>query len=159
MADDRESFAGRWSRRKLAHDQGQPDETVSAAPDTDAIQPIDPDDLPPVESLTPESDFTVFLREGVPPALKKAALAKLWRSDPVLANLDGLNDYDEDFTGAAAKSVVATAYKVGKGFARKITESESRAQGGEKDAEAQAPDDPVVDSAEAKDDPDSTEDA
>jgi hypothetical protein len=43
----------------------------------------------------------------------------LWRSDPVLANLDGLNDYDEDFraTGVLAEAV-RSAYKVGKGYLR-----------------------------------------
>lgn len=29
--------------------------------------------------------------------MTRAALRKLWLSDPVFANLDGLNDYDEDF--------------------------------------------------------------
>ena len=57
--------------------------------------------LPPVESLTQDSDYTVFLAEKVPEAIRTAALRKLWRSDPVLANLDGLNDYDEDFSLAA----------------------------------------------------------
>ncbi len=54
-------------------------------------------ELPPVESLTKDSDYTPFLADGVPEALTRAALRKLWTSDPVLANLDGLNDYDEDF--------------------------------------------------------------
>jgi hypothetical protein len=54
--------------------------------------------LPPVESLDKESDFTPFLAEGVPENLARAALRKLWQSDPQLANLDGLNDYDEDYS-------------------------------------------------------------
>jgi hypothetical protein len=33
----------------------------------------------------------------VPEELKNLALKKLWLSDPVLANVDGLNDYDDDF--------------------------------------------------------------
>ncbi len=60
----------------------------------------------------------MFLREGVPEHLKRQALRKLWRSDPLLANLDGLNDYDEDFAAlyAAASKAVKTAYRVGRGW-------------------------------------------
>lgn len=53
--------------------------------------------LTPVEDLEADSDFTGFLGQGVPAALTKAALRKLWLSDPVFANLDGLNDYDLDY--------------------------------------------------------------
>lgn len=55
-----------------------------------------PDELPDVETLSYESDFTVFLREGVPDLVRRQALRKLWSSAPVLANLDGLNDYDPE---------------------------------------------------------------
>jgi len=54
-------------------------------------------DLPAVDTLTEDSDFTRFMADGVPELLRKAALRKLWRSSPVFAVLDGLNDYDEDF--------------------------------------------------------------
>jgi hypothetical protein len=53
--------------------------------------------LPDIETLGKDSDCTGFMREGVPVALQNLALRKLWLSDPVLANLDGLNDYDEAF--------------------------------------------------------------
>src|SRR3546814_9494628 len=39
-------------------------------------------DLPPIESLDKDSDYTAFLRAGVAPELRKQALGKLWRSDP-----------------------------------------------------------------------------
>ena len=78
--------------------------------------PLKPEDLPPVESLTADSDFTAFLRTNVPSVLKKAALRKLWKSDPVLANVDGLNDYDEDFAKMGLGKAVKTAYHVGKGM-------------------------------------------
>ncbi len=132
-----ESFARRWSRRKAEErqDTADPPDDVStelaptpkpapapAAPPAPALPDEEPPDLPPVESLTAESDFTPFLRDKVPEALRKAALRKLWRSDPVLANLDGLNDYDEDFTGGSLGGIVATAYRVGKGMIDKATE-------------------------------------
>jgi hypothetical protein len=55
----------------------------------------------------------------VPEFLRKRALRVLWRSNPVLANLDGLNDYDDDFRSPElTKKVLATAYKVGRGLLR-----------------------------------------
>jgi Protein of unknown function (DUF3306) len=74
-------------------------------------------ELPPVEDLTFQSDFTVFMRKNVPEAIRRAALRKLWGSDPVLANLDGLNDYCEDFNVIDTPiSLAQTSYQVGKGY-------------------------------------------
>jgi hypothetical protein len=48
-------------------------------------------------------------------------MRQLWRLNPVLANLDGLNDYDGDFTNAATDAPgVKTAYQVGKGLLRHV---------------------------------------
>lgn len=69
-----------------------------------------------METLDYESDYSVFFKAGVPSALKNQALRRLWRSNPVLANLDGLNDYDEDFTIGAAGDTVKSLWKVGRGF-------------------------------------------
>ena len=83
------------------------------------VAEIDETELPDIESLDRDSDYTAFLRKGVPDRLKRAALHKLWRSDPLFGILDGLNDYDEDFTlqfRAEVVNAVKTAYKVGKGF-------------------------------------------
>ncbi|MGI9385285.1 MAG: DUF3306 domain-containing protein [Methyloligellaceae bacterium] len=69
------------------------------------------------DALDYESDYTRFMDKGVPEAIRRRALRKLWQSNPILANLDGLNDYDEDFTDAAlAVDVLQTAYKVGRGY-------------------------------------------
>ncbi|MDM7947783.1 MAG: DUF3306 domain-containing protein, partial [Oceanibaculum nanhaiense] len=49
--------------------------------------------------------------------LQRKALRKLWASDPVLACLDGLNDYEEDFTDAATViEGMKSSYQVGRGF-------------------------------------------
>jgi hypothetical protein len=53
--------------------------------------------LPSLEELDANSDYTPFLAKDVPEALARAALRKLWLSDPIFANLDGLNDYDLDY--------------------------------------------------------------
>jgi hypothetical protein len=78
---------------------------------------VRPEDLPPIEELTADSDFTPFLKEGVPEELKRLALRKLWLSDPVFANLDGLVEYGEDF-GAAFRNPgpVATLFRLGRGM-------------------------------------------
>jgi len=68
-------------------------EPPAAAPGGDAAV-----DLPPVEALDGHSDYTPFLKDGVPEKLARAAMRKLWRSDPVFGFRDGLDDYDEDFT-------------------------------------------------------------
>jgi hypothetical protein len=78
-----------------------------------------PDDLVgvEVEALDYDADFTRFMQNDVPEALRKRALRQLWRSDPILANVDGLNDYDDDFTDAAlAVKVLETAHKIGRGY-------------------------------------------
>ena len=104
--NDGEGLVSRWSRLKGEARDGVPaaaetagaDEPAEAAAVPEAPEPpVAVGDLPDVDTLTYESDFTAFLREGVPEELQRLALRKLWRSDPVLANVDGLNDYDLDY--------------------------------------------------------------
>lgn len=78
-------------------------------------------DLPEPESLGQGGDFKRFLQEQVPQGLRNRALRHLWRLDPVLANLDGLVDYGEDFTDAATvPEGLQTAYQVGRGMTRHV---------------------------------------
>ena len=132
MTDEPE-FLRRWSRRKQAARQGVADEPVEAeeqaadedisaatdAPDAADSPSTDPEalDLPDIDSLTAESDFKPFLKAGVPKELKNQALRKLWRVNPAFGHLDGLNDYDGDFTDSATVvKGLKTLYKVGRGF-------------------------------------------
>jgi hypothetical protein len=72
--------------------------------------------LPSLEELDANSDYTPFLAKDVPEALARAALRKLWLSDPIFANLDGLNDYDLDYNLIdQAITSAQTSYKVGRG--------------------------------------------
>lgn len=58
---------------------------------------VDPnDDLPPIASLTPASDFTPFLRPGVVSKARNAALKKLF-TDPHYNVMDGLDVYIDDY--------------------------------------------------------------
>jgi hypothetical protein len=59
---------------------------------------IDPATLPPLETLGPDSDYTVFLRRGVPEALRNAALRKAWMSDPFIRDFRGPAEYAIDYT-------------------------------------------------------------
>lgn len=72
--------------------------------------------LPPLETLTQESDFTPYMQANVPEFLKRKALRVLWRANPFFNFRDGLNDYDEDFN-VVHKIIEETvgAYKVGRG--------------------------------------------
>ena len=63
------------------------------------------------------------MKEVVPERLRRRALKKLWLSNPLLANVDGLVDYGEDFTDAAVGAgFVETTYQVGKGMLKHIEE-------------------------------------
>jgi hypothetical protein len=53
--------------------------------------------LPSIETLTAQSDYTLFLKPNVPAEMQRRALRKLWLSDPIFAYRDGLS-YDEDYT-------------------------------------------------------------
>jgi len=66
-------------------------------------RPADPEgaalespELPSIESLNEDSDYSAFMNEDVPEDLRRLALRKLWRLTPGVR--DGLDDYDDDYT-------------------------------------------------------------
>ena len=90
MADEKEAFLARWSRLK----QQQPvEKPAEGAP---APAPAPP--LPPVDQLTPESDFSGFMHPKVEDALRRVALKKLF-SDPHFNIPDPYEAYSGDWTG------------------------------------------------------------
>jgi hypothetical protein len=92
MAGDREDFLRRWSRRKLGA------AAEAAAPKPPAPAPAAPEaPLPPVDSLTPESDFSAFMRAKVDEGVKRAALKKLF-ADPRFNVIDGLDVDIDDYS-------------------------------------------------------------
>jgi hypothetical protein len=105
MAED-PSFLHRWSRRKHeaaratpAPAEPAPPAAVSGAPAVAAATPapVEPPPLPPVESLTLDSDFTPFLSAKVEETVKRAAMRKLF-SDPHFNVMDGLDIYIDDYS-------------------------------------------------------------
>ncbi|NOR62588.1 MAG: DUF3306 domain-containing protein [Rhodobacteraceae bacterium] len=74
-------------------------------------------ELPNPDDMQAGDDFSAFMKETVPAALRNRALRTLWRSDPVLANVDMLVDYGDDFTGKNDPvRIIKTIYRVGKGM-------------------------------------------
>ncbi len=133
MADNEKGFASRWSERKLLVQQGKntgdevkaanltelDENDNSAVSDPQAKDQLTEADFEDVDfdALDNASDYTRFLKTNVPAAIQKKALRKLWTSDSVFEVLDGMNDYDEDFTGdGLAGRVFRTAHEIGRGF-------------------------------------------
>ncbi|MEO0618504.1 MAG: DUF3306 domain-containing protein [Pseudomonadota bacterium] len=93
--------------------------TDAQAAETETSEPLDIEALEKIdiEALDYDADFTPFLQQGVPEALRRRALRRLWNTNPILANVDGLNDYDDDFRDAAmVVEGMKTAWQVGRGY-------------------------------------------
>lgn len=113
MTIDRAGFLRRWSERKLAAkaeaQETAPADGADAKPDAaPPIEPFDPASLPSIESLTADSDYTAFLRPGVPSALTNAALRQAWLSDPLISTFKEMADYDWDFNAPGYGALLPT---------------------------------------------------
>lgn len=102
-----QGFLNRWSQRKRessaeddlqSDDQQLPTQTSAPEESDEASQQVLTDaDMPDIETLDAESDYSPFLSEGVSKELRNLALKKLFFSGK-FAIRDGLDDYDDDFT-------------------------------------------------------------
>ena len=121
-----ENFIARWSRRKrkaaedaeatqfsgaadAAPEGAQPNEDQHEGGDAlragggASDQPVpDPTKLPPIETITADSDITAFLAPGVPPELTRAALRRAWATDPKIRDFIGLSENSWDFNAPGA---------------------------------------------------------
>ncbi len=119
-SDDEEGFLSRWSRLKNAERSGvgeEPEQDIAApaalsvddgATEETESDPLTDADMPPLESLSGNSDVSGFLSKGVSEGLRRAALRKLFHS-PKFNVCDGLDDYCEDFTNFPALGSTITA--------------------------------------------------
>lgn len=74
-------------------------------------------DLPEPDTLPSAEAVQTFLKSAAPQRLKQRALRRLWRLNPILANVDGLVEYGEDYTDAATVvENLQTVYEVGRGM-------------------------------------------
>jgi len=140
-----------WSRRKAAVEaEAEGDaqalleveaevQEAALAEKTDA-EILEELGLPDPDTLSEGDDFKVFLTQSVPARIRDRALRRLWISNPVLANVDGLVDYGEDFTDASfLLGNLQTAYQVGKGMTAHVEELARQAE-----AEQTAGEEPVA---------------
>lgn len=119
-------FLTRWSRLKRSPEAVQ-EESASAASreappapeksgkksDEEVLAELD---LPAPELLG-RDEIRDFLAAPITESLRRRALRRLWQLDPVLANLDGLVDYGEDFTGeGVVTGIIETAFRIGRGM-------------------------------------------
>jgi hypothetical protein len=114
--DPGEGFLARWSRRKRAAEvepasleatpATEPGGDTVEAPPAAPLRPacpipnlpaIDPASLPAIDELTVESDFSPFLRPGVPSLLRQAALRRMWSLDTSIRDYIGPVEYQWDF--------------------------------------------------------------
>ena len=139
-----------WSRRKQAVEaekradtEARRDETaeeerkaLEEKTDEEVLAELD---LPDPDSLNKGDDFSAFMAKAVPERLRRRALRRLWLSNPLLANLDELLDYGEDFSDAATVLAdMQSVYRVGKG----MVSDEDLAKAAEAEAEAEPGPDP-----------------
>jgi len=140
-----ESRLGRWARLKA--EARASERVVEAAPETpppppaalEAPLPVASDappekrdaptekvELPPIESLTNESDFSLFMRGGVPDGLRKAALRKLWLADAHFAQIDISECHSIDFNAVPTfpEGLKNTIYRAGKGMVEAVEDVE-----------------------------------
>jgi hypothetical protein len=119
---DAENFLARWSRRKREIEQHEgvapsdeapieflsdPALSNSEAAEIDAsgregetqepAQPFDPASLPPIESITAQTDIRGYFAPGVPSDLARAALRRVWSADPTIRDFIGLSENAWDF--------------------------------------------------------------
>ena len=121
-----EAEAQEEKRRTEAAEAKEAQAALEEKPDAEILEELG---LPDPDTLEPGQDIAAFMNSAVPERLRRRALRQLWRLNPVLANLDGLNDYDGDFTNAVTDAPgVKTAYQVGKGLLRHVQALEEQEQ-------------------------------
>lgn len=112
-----EGFISRWSRKKRQAAGGtqEPESAKSEAQGASVggphgarhaaradarapavPTPAEPAPLPSLDSLTPESDFSPFMRDGVDPDTRRLAVKKLF-ADPRFNVMDRLDVYIDDY--------------------------------------------------------------
>lgn len=127
---DPDNFLSRWSRRKreagLRPEKGEEAPPASASEgEVNSGRPIsspaapseipefDVSKLPPIDSISADTDISVFMQKGVPSALRDAALRRVWSADPAIRDFIGPN---ENFWDAAGPDGIAGFGDLAPGF-------------------------------------------
>lgn len=114
-AEPEEPFMSRWSRLKSrARETAATEAESSAAPppaeeaDAQPVAAKAPPELPDINLLGEDSDFSAFLADGVDTTLRRKALRKLFHS-PKFNVLDDLDDFRGDFSQFEPLGSIVTA--------------------------------------------------
>jgi hypothetical protein len=127
MTTENEGLLSRWSRRKLQskeisdqedelleQDQQSPgDELESLEPEDQLTAEVENElvltdaDMPDIDTMDEDSDFTPFMSPGVSDKLRNLALKKMFHA-PVFNIRDGLDEYDDDYTTFEALGDIIT---------------------------------------------------
>src|SRR5437016_14476915 len=117
-----ENIVSRWSRMKQqsagrAAPDGFPSDSKpietdagdlntatapTSATDSLASPTFDPVNLPPLQSITADTDIRSFLESNVPLGLAKAALRRAWVTDPAIRDFIGIAESQWDFNDPTA---------------------------------------------------------
>ena len=114
MPVENETLVSRWSRRKqLVAEEAALEQKIASGEIVDAELIVDPEtlreeklaelnaltdeDMPDLETLGEDSDYTGFMSVNVSEGLRKMALKKLFHSKTYNIR-DGLDEYDGDYT-------------------------------------------------------------
>lgn len=165
MTENSGGFFSRWSQRKQAVKLGLAEEDISPNKVQDKAQDkaqpsvqnsevsvanvkpesADPAAEPPklptlsdVEQLTPDSDFSTFMTQGVSPEVRNAAMKKLF-TDPHYNVMDGLDIYIGDYNTPDPLSAGMLAKMVGAQFLGLVKAPEDVAQSSTSDGDTPKP--------------------
>lgn len=165
MTENSGGFFSRWSQRKQAVKLGLAEEEIrqevsqNIAPDKpqpsvqnsavsvasakpEAADPAaEPPKLPTlsdVEQLTPDSDFSTFMTQGVSPDVRNAAMKKLF-TDPHYNVMDGLDIYIGDYNTPDPLPAGMLAKMVGAQFLGLVKAPEDVAQSSTPDTDNPEP--------------------
>lgn len=125
-----DGFLSRWSKVKRgeAPAEAVPEPVAEALPEPAAEPPPVPQEeefdlstLPDLETATEATDFTAFLKKGVPDDLKKAALRRAWSLDSGIRDFVGPADYAWDFN--APDGVPGFALTLGGDIAKMVAQA------------------------------------
>jgi hypothetical protein len=110
-----ENSLSRWSRLKREAASKSPvgadlDETRAGSAGPANTPPeagldeglVDPQDLPPIDAITFDTDIRAFLKSRVPAELTRAALRRAWISDPAIRDFIGIAENQWDFNDPTA---------------------------------------------------------
>jgi len=134
--------------------------SAGASPESDAddalseAELLEKYDLPDPETIEDEAGLDRFFQGDMPERLRRMALRRVWRLNPLFRFADEMVEYGEDYTDAATVvDGLQTAYQVGKGYLQKAKDKLDEMSGDDAlDGDAAAPVNKGVGSGAGEDD-------